>query len=156
MSDTSPCELTLRRQINASPEAVFRLWTEADLIKKWWGHSGVTCPTADVDLRVGGKYRIANLFPSGATVWIHGEFVSIESPHRLCYTWGLGLESIPEEQVTVTFESLNGGTQVTIRHEKVPGAAERDSHERGWRGCLDGLSELAERMPLLAPSLLEP
>jgi uncharacterized protein YndB with AHSA1/START domain len=143
MSDTEFRELTVRRHIKAPPESVFRLWTEADLIKKWWGHSGVTCPTVDVDLSVGGNYRIANLFPNGATVWIHGEFEVIDPPNRLSYTWGLGLETVPKERVTVTFLPVNGGTDVAVHHENVPGATERDSHEHGWIGCLERLAVLA-------------
>ena len=45
-----------------------------------------TCPAAEIDLRVGGRYRIANRFADGRVVWIAGEFESIERPHRLIFS----------------------------------------------------------------------
>jgi uncharacterized protein YndB with AHSA1/START domain len=53
------------------------------------GPEGVSCIAAEVDLRVGGRYRIANKFPDGRVVWIVGELQIIEPPHRLTYTWQL-------------------------------------------------------------------
>jgi uncharacterized protein YndB with AHSA1/START domain len=54
-----------------------------------WGPEGVSCIAAEVDLRVGGRYRIANKFPDGRVFWIVGELQIIEPPHRLTYTWQL-------------------------------------------------------------------
>jgi len=138
--------LTVRRFIPAAPEIVFRLWTEAELVKKWWGPPGVTCTEAEFDLRVGGKYKIANLLPSGTTVWIHGEFEQIDRPNQLRYTWGIGLDSTPNEFVTVSFQPAEGGTEIVILHENAPDLQTREGHNQGWQGCLDGLVELVASM----------
>jgi len=68
----SRMELTLvvRRTIGASPERVFDAWTKPERLRLWWGPRGVTCTAAEVDLRVGGRYRIANQFP-GAITQLH-------------------------------------------------------------------------------------
>jgi len=57
--------LEVRKVVRASPERLFSAWTDADQLRRWWGPIGATCPTAHVDLRVGGRYRIENRFPDG-------------------------------------------------------------------------------------------
>jgi uncharacterized protein YndB with AHSA1/START domain len=84
----SRMELTLvvRRTIGASPERVFDAWTKPERLRLWWGPRDVTCTAAEVDLRVGGRYRIANQFPDGRVVWISGQFECIEPPRLLVYS----------------------------------------------------------------------
>ena len=99
------------------------------------------CIDAQVDLRVGGRYRIANQFPDGKVLWIAGEFESIERPKRLVYTWRVESAEGSPERVTVTFEQRDSETEVAVTHERIPTRAMRDMHEQGWFGCLDGLAE---------------
>ncbi len=56
-------------------------------------------------------------------------------------TADLRAESGVSERVTVRFEPRENGTEVIILHERIPNAATRDRHEKGWQGCLDGLAE---------------
>jgi uncharacterized protein YndB with AHSA1/START domain len=104
----------------------------------WWGPQGVTCPTAEVDLRVGGAFRLANRFPDGSVLWIAGVFEVIERPDRLVYTWEL-------ERVTVSFVRCAEATEVIVTHERIADAAALKGHEQGWEGCLDGLAQYAIR-----------
>jgi uncharacterized protein YndB with AHSA1/START domain len=108
-------------------------------LKQWWGPKSVECIDAEVDLRVGGRYRIANQFPDGKILWISGEFEAIERPHKLVYTWRVGAAESAAERVTVTFEARGEETEVIVAHELIPTQAMRDMHEQGWAGCLDGL-----------------
>jgi uncharacterized protein YndB with AHSA1/START domain len=78
--------LVVRRRIHATPEKLFAAWTQPEHLVRWWGPQGVACPAAEIDLRVGGAYRLANRFPDGTVVWIAGVFELIEPPHRLMYT----------------------------------------------------------------------
>jgi uncharacterized protein YndB with AHSA1/START domain len=139
---TEGIALVVRRTIRASAARIFDAWTQPEQLKIWWGPRPVTCSGAEVDLRVGGRYRIANALPDGNTVIIEGEFRQIERPHLLVYTWrtaeGAGESSI----VTVRFHARGAATEVVVIHENVPSAAVRDSHEQGWSGCLDGLEAL--------------
>src|SRR5581483_12056335 len=99
--------LEVRRAVRASQQRVFELWTDPGEIVQWWGPPGVTCPEATVDLRVGGEYRIANRFPDGQIVWIHGRFEVIDEPNRLVYTWQIETDARRAqhtERVTVRFE----------------------------------------------------
>jgi uncharacterized protein YndB with AHSA1/START domain len=134
--------LIVRRIIQATPERLFKAWTEPEQLKKWWGPRSVTCVDAEVDLRVGGLYRIANQFSDGKVLWISGEFQLIEPPRKLVYTWRIEPAQQPAELVTVSFEPrASGATEVIIIHEHIPNKAARDRHEQGWFGCLDGLAK---------------
>jgi len=137
--------LVVRRRINARRERLFAAWTQPALLVQWWGPQGVACPAAEIDLRVGGSYRIANQFPDGKVLWIAGTFEVIDPPHRLTYTWQLESMNAPTERVTVCFEAHGAATEVIVTHEKIPDEAARTSHERGWTGCLDSLERFAEQ-----------
>jgi uncharacterized protein YndB with AHSA1/START domain len=137
--------LVVRRRISATPEKLFAAWTQPTLLVRWWGPQGVACPAAEMDLRVGGCYRIANQFPDATVVWIAGTFEVIEPPHRLTYTWKLESQKGPMERVTVCFEAHGGATEVVVTHERIRDESARTSHEHGWIGCLDSLVKYAEQ-----------
>jgi|SRR6185437_7998763 len=146
-------ELTLivRRTIRATPERLFSAWTDPAQLRSWWGPAQVECPIAEVDLRVGGRYRLANQFPDGSVWWVGGIFETVAPPNLLVYSWELSAGTIqpggtppPEqavERVTVRFEPRGDATEVVVTHERIADPAARDSHEQGWLGCLDGLVE---------------
>jgi uncharacterized protein YndB with AHSA1/START domain len=128
-----------RRTIRAKVERVFDAWTRPEQLRAWWGPRPVICSDAAVDLRVGGQYRIVNSLPDGGTVTIHGEFRVVEPPHKLVYTWRMD-DGPPESSlVTVTFSPRGEGTEVVVVHDDIPTEPVRESHEDGWRGCLDAL-----------------
>src|SRR5262249_59801756 len=79
--------LVVRKTIRATPERLFDAWTQPTQLRQWWGPDDAECADAQVDLRVGGQYRIANRFRDGRVVWITGEFEVIGPPQRLDYTW---------------------------------------------------------------------
>jgi uncharacterized protein YndB with AHSA1/START domain len=134
----SDLSLIVRRTIRASPERVFAAWTEPEQLQRWWGPTGVVCTGAEVDLRVGGRYRIGNRLPDGSQVWISGEFEQITPPHCLVYTWRTE-DDAGAERITVRFEAREGATEVIVVHERIASARLRDGHEAGWQGCLEGL-----------------
>lgn len=140
-SSTNTATLHLRRVVPASPERVFRAWTDPEELRQWWGPSSVRCLSAEIDLRVGGRYKIANELEDGTILWIAGEYEVIERPHLLIYTWAIEPETPKVERVTVRLNAHDEGTEVILKHELIQTAALRDQHEQGWLGCLDGLVE---------------
>ena len=138
--------LVVRRTISATAEFLFNAWTQPKRLKEWWGPSGIKCIEAQIDLRVGGLYRIANQLPDGQIIWITGEYEHIDAPHRLVYTWRVEHDSRPLERVTVEFKPRDTETEVTVTHERIPDAGVREQHDAGWRGCLDGLAEYAKHI----------
>jgi uncharacterized protein YndB with AHSA1/START domain len=141
-SDTASAGVVLvaRKTIRGTAERLFDAWTQPGQLMKWWGPRSMVCSAAEVDLRVGGRYRIANQTPDGNVIWISGEFEAIERPHRLVYTWRVGAETGPSERVSVAFNPHGDSTEVIVTHERIANAAVRDRHEQGWVDCLEGLS----------------
>jgi uncharacterized protein YndB with AHSA1/START domain len=136
--------LVVRKTIRAKAERLFAAWTIPAQLKLWWGPQGVKCIEAEVDLRRGGRYRIANQFPGGKIVWITGEFEVIEAPRKLVYTWRIEPETESSERVTVEFEPSGDSTEVIVTHERIASEELRKMHERGWFGCLEGLAKFVE------------
>jgi len=129
--------LSIQRWVNAPPNLVFDAWTDAEIMKKWWGLKDATCPTIEIDLRVGGRYRIANLLPDGRTIWISGIYQKIERPNRLIYTWSVNEGD--DEIVDVVIKPDGKGSILTICHMMVPDMDTRNGHQRGWTDSLSNL-----------------
>ena len=142
--DAAPAGVTLevRRTLPASRDRVFRAWTRPEELNRW-SAPGDAVPTTEVDLRVGGRYRIVMRGPDGTTHTVGGVYRVIDPPSRLVYTWKW--ESKPnavESVVTVEFHERGSATEVVLRHDGLADTADRDRHEHGWIGCLDKLSAL--------------
>jgi uncharacterized protein YndB with AHSA1/START domain len=139
----SSVSLVVRRFIAAPPDAVFAAWTEPAHLLKWWGPRGVTLAAAEIDLRVGGRYRLANEFEDGSVLLIAGVFEVIDRPRRITYTWAhepLDGGAAETTRVTVRFVNRDRGTEVIVVHQGIRSAHSRRSHRAGWAECLDGLA----------------
>ena len=137
-----PTSLNLRRAIRAPRERVFAAWTTPELLMQWWGPDNVTCPEAEVDLREGGTYRLANLDADGTIVWISGNFQEVRPPEELIYTWRVSLAPTESTLVRVQFLPHAAGTEIVLTHDRFAEAAVRDMHVAGWEGCIDKLEAL--------------
>ena len=142
---------SMNRTINAPRERVFAARTQPELLRKWWGaHESFSAPIAEVDLRVGGKYRLGMLEPGKDNPYVcHGVYREVTPPERLVFTWlwekmpGDDPAFVPAETlVTVEFIDKDGATEVVLTHEQFPDEHMRDEHQGGWTGCLDGLERL--------------
>ena len=138
--------LRLERRYEAPRERVFDAWTNPEVLKQWWAAFPTwETPTAEVDLRPGGSYRLAMRDPeSGATHTLVGEYREIERPERLTYTWtweGKAPEMQGSENtlVEVEFRDDGGATEVVVTHSGFATPELRDQHAHGWNGCLDNL-----------------
>ena len=116
---------------------VFRWWTEAELLREWMSPIGTV--EAEVDLRVGGAFRI--VMKSGDTVIDHvGEYIEIERPTRLVFTWRSRFTG-PQASL-VTLELVPDGDDATLLrllHSRLLEAAVI-SHRDGWGSMLDRLA----------------
>lgn len=142
---SSSIALVVRRVIRASASRVFDAWTQPEQLRRWWGPRPVTCCGAEMDVRVGGAYRIGNQLPDGNVLWISGTFEVVEPPRRLVYSWQVERGTAPPSEcsrVTVRFEPRDGGTEVIVVHEAIDTEATRADHENGWQGCLENLEAL--------------
>ena len=134
--------LQFSKLVRAPRERVFAAWTQPELLKQWWGPEGVSCPEAHVDLRAGGKYRLANLQPDGQIIWIVGTFEDVNPPEKLVYNWSIEAMGVASTLVTVLFNEHPEGTELVLTHERFNAAPVRDMHLQGWGGCVAKLETL--------------
>lgn len=141
----TPTTLEVVYRFKAPPAEVFRAWTEPEKLAKWFRPSPEGREAqAEVDLRVGGRYRLGVPSSKGDVYTVGGEYKEIQPPHRLVFTWGweLAADDIPETLITLEFLDKDGGTELHLRHEGFVNEEERDSHAVGWQGCAENLYKL--------------
>lgn len=125
----------LERVVPASPDAVFEAWTNPDLLGRWM--SPVGHAEASVDLRVGGALSVAMVH--GDTRIEHsGEFLELDRPRRLRFTWSSPYTGPTPSIVTVTLEQDGAETRLVVVHERLS-ADVVVSHEGGWSSMVDRL-----------------
>lgn len=137
-----PTELFTSKVVKAGRRKVFDAWTRPDLVRQWWGPPPYVCPVAEIDLRVGGAYRLANQGLDGEIIWISGTFTRVEPPEALSYTWALSTHRSEPSLLHVAFLDHPEGTEIRIHHERFADVTVRDEHALGWQGCLGRLEEL--------------
>ena len=127
---------SIQREISiaARPEIVWQLLTDPNEAVRWMGMA------ASFELRRGGRYRV-DVIP-GFTA--SGEFVEIDPPRRLVYTWGWegGDALVPPGSSTIIFELTprGEGTLLRFTHRDLPDAAACESHAHGWDHYLERLA----------------
>jgi len=138
--------LTLKRRIKAAPAKVYRAWIDPAQIARWWGPGNCDYLVTEIDLRVGGGFRIAfRTDIDGRPEERHevgGTYREIVPDQRLVFSWNW--VSTPERvsQVTVTFKPDGDGTILTLHHEQLFDDASKTGHTRGWTASLDKLESL--------------
>ncbi|MFN8061120.1 MAG: SRPBCC domain-containing protein [Vicinamibacterales bacterium] len=141
--DSAPASVTIRRTIPARREAVFAAWTTPDTLKRWSAPGDRTNPVVEVDLRVGGRYRIDIAAPTGPAHRVVGEYVEVDAPRRLVYTWRWETNpAMGETLITVDFHERGAETEVVLVHSRMPSAEAARNHEAGWVGCFEKLERL--------------
>jgi uncharacterized protein YndB with AHSA1/START domain len=147
VSDTriETATLRLERSFDASPEAVFDAWTSPEVLRRWWAAGGDwRTPVAEVDLRVGGGYRLSMESPeAGALHTVRGEYLEVSRPERLVYSWCWEEDSAqPGHVSTVAVEFREDGerTTVVLEHSGLESSDSSEKHRVGWEGCLENLS----------------
>ncbi len=117
---TSERELVVSRTINAPPRVVFEAWTKAELFQRWWvpGSFGLTLLSCELDVRVGGTYRLVFRHPAAPEpMAFHGNYLEVSPPSRLVWT---NEEAGGNGQITtVTFEESAGQT-LLVMHDLYP------------------------------------
>jgi uncharacterized protein YndB with AHSA1/START domain len=133
----------MRRTFDASRDEVFRAWTDPEEFKRWWGPGLFTTPSAEIDLRPGGRYEVVMQPPDGGALLLTGEFREVVPPERLVYTWrwDIGVPDIQESLVTVEFLDRGDATEVVLVHEHAAGS-ELDPYQMGWESGLEKLAGL--------------
>jgi uncharacterized protein YndB with AHSA1/START domain len=131
----------IERTFSAPAEAVFDAWTSPEVMRRWF-HAAPDweTPKAEVDLRIGGKFRVMMRRTDGSEVELSGEYTEIDRPHRLAMTCTFSDDpSYQEQLIELTFSESDGSTTVVLINSGIPTDERRDSQHWGWGGCLDEL-----------------
>jgi uncharacterized protein YndB with AHSA1/START domain len=136
--------LELKRVLPAPPKRVFRALTEPGELARWWGPEGFTSPGMDFEPRVGGGYRITMQPPEGEAFHLSGEFLEVDPPLRLVYSFVWDPPD-PDDRETVarlSLEDRGDSTEVTLHQS---GFATEDRvalHRDGWTESFERLEQL--------------
>lgn len=148
----------IERAFDAPIELVWRMWTEPELFKAWYGPRGMSVPVAEMDLVVGGERKVCMRMSSPERemiMWFKGVYKEIRPPARLVYTesmcdesgtlispQAMGMpEGVPDVTEVIVELSRHGEkTRVTLVHV---GVAEGTAGAGGWNQAFDKLAEFA-------------
>jgi len=134
-------EMILTRVFDAPRELMWKLWTEPEHIRKWWGPKGYTLPGCEMDFRPRGAYRFVMRGPDGEDNPFHGVYREIVRNERIVFT--AILDNLPGHELvtTVTFADEGGKTKLTVRQTTPPGVPGLGQNQ-GWSETLERLADL--------------
>ena len=143
----TPPSVTLVRRIKASPARIWAAITRPEQMIQWWGPDAGPTLSAEADVRPGGRFSIVFRLLDGSEHNPTGIYQEVVPEKKLVFTWEWA--GAPERESLVTFrlEPFEGGTELTLTHERLPDEEARKSHEAGWIGFLDKLPVFLEGAP---------
>ena len=133
--------LHLERVVPAPRERVFAACIDPEQLARWWGPADFTSSGVELDARAGGRYRIRMQPPEGEAFHLRGEFVEIDPPRRLVYTFEWEQPDPDDLETTVMLSFLEHDTGTTVVLDQGPFATDprRALHETGWTETLERL-----------------
>jgi uncharacterized protein YndB with AHSA1/START domain len=135
---------------------MWRVWTERQFLRLWWGPKKFTAPYCQIDLRVGGRYLHCMRSPKGRDFWSTGVYLEIVRPERLVCTdcfadaegnvvpashYGLSGDWAMEMRLTILLEERDGRTYLTLRHAGLPPGKMTELTGTGWNDSFDKMTE---------------
>ncbi len=151
--------LVIKRTFKASPERVWKAWTDPDIVRIWWGPRGYTNPVSKIDLWAGGRFLSCMRSPDGQDVWSTGVYKEIVPPSKLVYTdafsdadgniipafrYGFTGDFPKESLVTLRFHRKGDSTEMELEHSGMPEGAMSEMTRMGWNESFDKLAEYLE------------
>ncbi len=144
--------VTLQHHYKFGIDQVFAAWSSPEALAKWFGPHSHNSTIEKYDFNTGGKYQI-RMVPTGKDSdctdeadedsVCAGSFVEIDVANRIVMTFGWieGGANMGETLLTAEFAEVDGGTEITLTHEKIPSEELRQAHMGGWQGTLECLQE---------------
>jgi uncharacterized protein YndB with AHSA1/START domain len=127
--------LTVALDCRAPKQKVFQTWTEPEWLKRWFrAGPEFRCETAEVDLRVGGRYALSMAMPGKPKTTFTGVYQVVRAPDALVYTWAGG-EGDLVTLVTALFSDRGTGSRVDFTHGVFMSKESKLEHEHGWMAC---------------------
>jgi uncharacterized protein YndB with AHSA1/START domain len=135
--------VSLSRYFEASAERVFDAWINPEVAGKWLFTMPISeAHTTEIDARVGGKYTITDT-REGTQYTAIGEYLEVDRPHRLVFTFGMPQFSPEFDRITVEIVPEGTGCVMTLKQEDMLSGYEK-STKRGWSKMIKELAKLVE------------
>jgi uncharacterized protein YndB with AHSA1/START domain len=133
MSEEPASSITVHHHFDAVPKVVWDAWTDAAIVRRWWGSDpdGVVTSAA-LDVQPGGRFVISFEDSSGDLHTCTGQYLRVEQITELDFTWSWLSETNAPSRVTVTFAPDGTGTRMRFVHGELRGTSAHD-YEQGWR-----------------------
>ena len=154
-SKVQPAPVRVSRTFSAPRETVFKAWSSADHVKRWFCPDGYSVPEAKVEMRVGGAFEVCMRSPEGIEHWTRGTFTEVEAPERLVIDHHVidpcGGGPLFSAVTEVSFIAAGGGTRMeVVQTYTIADAAQAErmikGAPEGWRQTLAKLKAEVERM----------
>lgn len=147
----------IEREFDAPIGLVWKMWTDPSLFKRWYGPNGMSVPTAEMDVRIGGTRKVCMAMQSrerSMQMWFTGVYKEVRAPYRLVYTesmcdadgaiispQSMGMpDGFPEiTEVIVDLSEVDGKTRMVMVHV---GVVEGTAGAGGWNQAFDKMSTL--------------
>ncbi|MGZ4481889.1 MAG: SRPBCC family protein [Gaiellales bacterium] len=140
-------QILITREFDAPKHLVYRAWTTPELVRRWWSANRGEVTIAEIDLRVGGRWRYVMVADGGFEVAFHGEYREIVPNERIVSTEVYEGMPAAEALNTLTFTEVDGRTLLTILVQHAS-KDDRDAHinsgmEAGMQDAMDLLEHVA-------------
>lgn len=140
-TDEAAPVLVVRRHIAVPRERVFKAWLDSESLAQWMRPGDSTHSTVTVDPRVGGGFRIVMEGPTHPAHEHRGEYLAIEPPSLLSFTWISRSTDHQPTVVTIEFHERGSGTELVLTHRGLPPKAV-EGHRKGWTDIVRVLDEV--------------
>jgi len=142
--ETAESSLTVRRTFDATPERLFRAFTDPEELARWYAPGDMTAQIHEWEPEAGGDLAISMLDEDGSHD-AEGTFTEVVEDEQLVHTWTWTHHDEPvETRITVEFHPVEGGTEVVLTHEGHPDAETTEEHAGGWSSVLENLASVLE------------
>ena len=155
-AEVQPAPVRVSRVFAAPRETVFKAWSSADYVKRWFCPAGYSVPEAKVEMRVGGRFEVCMRSPEGVDHWTRGTFTEVMVPGRLAIDHhvvdpcGGGPLFSALTQVTFSDDASGGTLMEVVQTYSLAGGAQAaqmlKGAPEGWRQTLDKLEAEVARM----------
>jgi uncharacterized protein YndB with AHSA1/START domain len=138
--------VSLHKVLKASPEKVYRAFTDPSAMAAWLPPYGFLCTVHEMDPKVGGKYRMSfQNFSTGNVHSFGGKYLELKPNEFLKYTDQFDDPNLPGEMMTsVWLQKVSVGTEIKIVQEGIPAVIPVEMCYLGWQESLEKLTYLVE------------
>ncbi|MGH7591781.1 MAG: SRPBCC family protein [Gemmatimonadales bacterium] len=134
--------LKMTRFIQAPRQKVYEAWLRPELLNQWMGGPNTTVPVFKADLRVGGKYHLEMQSTAGKRYVVEGAYQELVPGEKLVFTWVSATPVTGDSLVTLHFRDKDGGTEMTLIHERFASAEAAEQHRKGWTESFEKMAAL--------------